>query len=354
MNKVWHVTNGRHYISDTSAQISAIEKGVWDVQPDEHGHLFLTKVGDQFDFDFKIYGLESSFIQRVEKTYSNTTGNLGILLNGVKGTGKTISGEIIANKLNNPIVMVGANFPGLVPFLLSIPQDITIFVDEYDKVFKGNIGDDEYEDREDGNVKGDTTLLGLMDGTLKTNHRRVFILTTNRRWLNDNMLNRPGRIRYNKNFSDLDLVQINEIIDDCLKDKKYKEDILTYLKPLKIITVDIVKAVISQVNIFDDYTGECCKDLNVETKEEEYKIYKIKGNKEEVIDENPETGYLVRALTNQRWQGNCIYITGDLYHIVSKPNFKEKIFVVSTTNSEKDAITIKVKKYQPTHRSFAF
>ena len=43
---------------------------------------------DKFEFDFELLGLEQKFIDHALKSYENTTGNFGILLNGVKGTGK--------------------------------------------------------------------------------------------------------------------------------------------------------------------------------------------------------------------------------------------------------------------------
>lgn len=54
---------------------------------DMGGH-FLTKYHDKYVFPYKIYGLNTSFINRIGKTFDNTTGNLGVLMNGVKGTGR--------------------------------------------------------------------------------------------------------------------------------------------------------------------------------------------------------------------------------------------------------------------------
>lgn len=49
---------------------------------------------------FKIYGMESKLIEHVMRTFENTTSNLGMLFNGIKGTGKTITAKIIANRTN--------------------------------------------------------------------------------------------------------------------------------------------------------------------------------------------------------------------------------------------------------------
>lgn len=51
------------------------------------GELYLEEIADRFEFNFKVYDMEEEFIEHVLTTYSNTNSNLGILLNGTKGTG---------------------------------------------------------------------------------------------------------------------------------------------------------------------------------------------------------------------------------------------------------------------------
>lgn len=55
---------------------------------------------DKFVFPYKMYGLQNEFIDHVIKTYHATEGNLGIMLTGTKGTGKTVTAKELANKLN--------------------------------------------------------------------------------------------------------------------------------------------------------------------------------------------------------------------------------------------------------------
>ena len=66
----------------------------------------LDKYADKFVFPYKMYGLQEDFIDHVIKTYSNTEGNLGIMLTGTKGTGKTVTAKELANKLNLPVIIV--------------------------------------------------------------------------------------------------------------------------------------------------------------------------------------------------------------------------------------------------------
>lgn len=55
--------------------------------PDTY-EIYLEEIADKFEFNFKLYGLEEQFINHVVTTYENTNQNLGILLDGKKGTGK--------------------------------------------------------------------------------------------------------------------------------------------------------------------------------------------------------------------------------------------------------------------------
>jgi len=192
---------------------------------------------------------------------------------------------------------------------------------------------------------------------LKTQYRKIFLLTTNRTWINDNLLNRPGRIRYVKNFRDLDLNQINEIIDDCLVNKEWREQIVAFLKPLEIITVDIVKAVISEVNIYNENPFDCCKHLNVKVKEEEWQVIKLdaRGKEKEILSETVHPSYIQQALNkNTSWRGRYLPTEDEDLYFVDKPDYDNKIYLVSanSTTKDKSAFKIKLKKIIPTHRSF--
>lgn len=61
--------------------------GIYDIAITMFG-VKLVKIADSFDFPYKIYGLQNDFINHIIKTYNNTTGNMGVLMNGTKGTGK--------------------------------------------------------------------------------------------------------------------------------------------------------------------------------------------------------------------------------------------------------------------------
>lgn len=236
VKKVWNADGNALYLGYPSEEFEKLENVIYKVALDMFERPYLAKVADNFTFDYKLYGLESDLIRRVLKTYNATDhGNLGILLNGLKGTGKTVTSKQIANQLNQPIIIVGENKPHFPPFLNSIPQNITIFIDEYEKTF--------------GNA---SNMLTIMDGASNSEYRRVFLLTTNELRVESNMIQRPGRVRYLKTFDHLKPVIIKEIIDDILIHKQFTDECVQFISSLETITVDIVKAVLNEVNIHEE------------------------------------------------------------------------------------------------------
>lgn len=250
---VW-LKNGRflRQVEDTTSIIPALPKKVFNMcyDPDRH-EIYLEEFADEFHFDFKVYGMESKLIEHVMKTFENTTSNLGMLFNGIKGTGKTITAKVIANRTQLPVILINAPYPGLAEFIAKIACPCVLFFDEFEKNF-------------DTNRKEDVDLLSIMDGVFNSPHRRVFILTTNKLYVNENLLGRPSRIRYRKSFGNLSPEVIQEYLDDNLKDKKYAPEILEFIDTLSISTIDILKSIVDEVNIHDTSINDFKNFLNVE------------------------------------------------------------------------------------------
>jgi len=249
--------------------------GVYELMKNpQTGELYLEKTGDKFLFPYKIYGKESSFIDRVKKTYDNTIGNLGCLLNGVKGTGKTVTAKLISNELNLPVIIVQNNFGSAFnSFINSIDYDVVVFIDEYEKIYSNN-------NSNDGSDSDRGDILTLMDGVMTSKYRKIFLLTTNELYVNKNLLQRPGRIRYLKLFDDLSLDVITEVVDDLLKYPEFKEDTIRFISMLETITIDIVKAVVEEVNIHHE-SPEMFKDVfNTKTLDKRYSIFEVVSSTE--------------------------------------------------------------------------
>ena len=228
--------------------------GIYEVQKSMDG-MFLNQIGEKFNFPYKIYDLQNDFINYIIKTFNNTNTNLGVLLSGVKGSGKTVIAKQLCNQLNLPVIIIRNSDDDILDFVSTLANDCIIFLDEYEKIF----------DEDDGYI------LSIMDGVY-TNYRRLFLLTTNDLSINENLLNRPSRIRYVKEFKNLDLNIIKEYIKDNLIQLEYTDQVVDYLDTLEISTIDIVKTIIEDINIhgFETFKEN---SINFNVKKSEYRYY---------------------------------------------------------------------------------
>src|SRR5690349_14178251 len=94
----WYVTGNNYHLAEISSLKDRLDPVLYRVVRG-FGGLGLEHIGNGFEFPYKIYGKDDGFVNRVIKTYNNTVGNLGLLLNGPKGTGKTVTAKRIANGL---------------------------------------------------------------------------------------------------------------------------------------------------------------------------------------------------------------------------------------------------------------
>lgn len=234
----------------------------------------LTRMGEDFNLPPKIYDLEPGLVDRILHTYNTLDKNFGVVLKGLKGTGKTVVAKILCNKLKLPVILVTHPWDNIAGFVNSIDQEVILLFDEFEKIYD-LYAYNENDDDPNANKKSISTLLMLMDGVYSSRHKRLFILTTNKDNLPDAMLSRPTRIRYIKEFSDLGVGAIREILQDSLEDKAHMEPLIDYLKTLEIITVDIVKALAEEVNMYKDTTPEFLSMFNVKKSNVTYNLYMI-------------------------------------------------------------------------------
>lgn len=236
--QIW-LQDGNVFSQGSATTVShpeGLPKGIYEVKVSMTG-FYLSKIAESFTFDYKLYGLNQKFIDYVLKTYENTTGNLGVLLDGIKGTGKTVVAKELCNRLQLPVVLVqsmGSDTNSkLIKYLsTSIDFDCIFFFDEYEKEFKNS-----------------SDILSFMDGTYNSIYRKVFLLTTNELNVDPNLLGRPSRIRYKKSFSNLSEEVTREILNDILEDKTAIEKVIELTHSMNIITIDLIKAIATEINI---------------------------------------------------------------------------------------------------------
>jgi broad-specificity NMP kinase len=340
MKTVWAKIGNKFYIGDKSTQNDLLDKGVYKLSFDKHQNkLYLEHVQDRFTFDYKVYGIQTDFINRCVKTYQATTNNLGVLLNGLKGTGKTVTAQKLCNELNLPVIIIHQKWQevSIPAFINDIQQEVVVFFDEYEKIYNN------YDDN----------ILTVMDGVLNNGYRRVFLLTTNKMYINENMLQRPSRIRYINTFTDLSVEVITEIVDDKLKFPEYREEIVSFISNLEAITVDIVKAIIDEVNIHNQPPSVFKDIFNLMSSESLANIlvkedgeWKVKYPEVKVSHLKFENSHLGDSFNmNNNYLGEIRHIVSDHVALIQLDD--------EDANGKDKMETIRVEKVERKHKNFA-
>lgn len=238
--------------------VPTLDNGIYQLfQNPLTGEILLDKMADEFKFGFKLYGIDDTLVKHVLNTYNKQEHkhNIGVLLNGAKGTGKTVTAKVLCNKLGLPVIIVDGPVRGLASFLAGINHDCVFLFDEFEKNFRL---------REDDEDLAGEDLLSIMDGVYNSEFCHIFILTTNELRINDNLLCRPSRIRYLKSFGDvIDHKILEEFVNDNLRNKDYYDEVMDFIDSLTIATIDIVKSIVDEVNIHNCGVSEFRNFFNV-------------------------------------------------------------------------------------------
>lgn len=227
--------------------------------PDDGFHLIKK---EPFELPKKIYGDHSITDRWLKSWKHNTTKNLGILLVGVKGSGKTITAQKFCVDSNLPVILINEEYTesAFLDFITS-PKlgKCIVFIDEFEKI---------YHDRDN-----QQTILSLMDGNFQTS--LVFLLTMNTYNISDYLVNRLNRVKYLKTYDNLELNIVQEVIDDLLVNKTHTASIYEFFEKVGTITFDILINLIKEMNLFKEDANECGKHLNLRGESKSYKIYEV-------------------------------------------------------------------------------
>ena len=246
------IQNGNDYrIATIDGTYDKLPVGVYNLGVDDTGFV-LTKTQD-FKLPKKIYG-DMSIVDRWLHTYQVRDKNLGVLLAGLKGGGKTITAKLLAIKSGLPVITIQSPFSGpkFTSFITNqCLGDCVIFLDEYEKVYNG----------ETRNNDGDTSLLSILDGPYQTHH--LFIFTVNDTLINSNLNNRPSRIFYKKNYNGLSPEEIKEIADDLVLNKNLVDDLILTASRMFQISFDTLISIIEEMNRYNEPASQCILNMNL-------------------------------------------------------------------------------------------
>lgn len=219
---------------------------------------------DDIKIPNKIYGDIIPFAKRVCTKYYSKDCNLGVLLVGTKGTGKTITARTIANFLNIPVIIIpqGYDDTAFISFLTDPALgNCVILIDEFEKLYNGENADS-------------NKILSLLDGPYNTHH--IFVFTANEFYrINSMMKNRPSRIHFLKEFKGLNEDDVREFGKDLLDNPDYIPDLVDISQKMTECTFDVVMSICKDCNLFKESPKIVVKYMNVLMESSNFDIFEV-------------------------------------------------------------------------------
>ena len=184
--------------------------------------------------DEKVYGPYARKVQKVMNTFKHLDRNMGVILSGPKGVGKSMFARLLAEAGKNdnlPLIIVDCAVPGVEDFISSIEQECIVLFDEFEKTFKPD---------KDNGFNPQENLLSLFDGI--DNGKKLYVVTCNEtRDLNSYLLNRPGRFHYHFIMGTPTGDEVREYMEDNLVgDARQYIDKVVALSAISAFTYDVL------------------------------------------------------------------------------------------------------------------
>ena len=252
----------------TGLDYDLVNGKVYNLKWDRYNGMSYFEEDGSLSLPSKVYTTKSDdiFIKRVN-TYFQKTSKLstGVMLSGIKGTGKTVMAKVIAKNSNLPIIVVDEDYPTgrINDFFRKFETPVTIIFDEVDK----------HWDTED--------LLGWLDG-VQTNAKKLVLFTCNNEdRVNDYLKDRCSRVRYIRHFEANDNARfLREILrDKGIAEDKIKDTYTFIVNNFGLLSIDNILSFIDEKLLFPELSNEeIFNDMNISSK---------KGKKN-IIGETPD------------------------------------------------------------------
>lgn len=227
------------HLAPKGVDYSLIPGTIYNLCYDRYEGKTFLKINGDFNMPSKVFNTDEDevFMNRVLKYHETSNKQTtGVLLNGVKGTGKTVMAKQIAVKSGLPCIIVDNMFPTKVinKFFTEISEPVCVIIDEFEK----------FDDT--------SNLLQFLDGVEKTTKKLVLLTSNEINKVSTYLLSRPSRIRYIRSFSDKsDFFIKNLIIDYSIEDTDNR--IYNFIiDRLTSYTMDNVSSFLEEYKIFKD------------------------------------------------------------------------------------------------------
>lgn len=264
-----YIKNGDSFWPTSEANLDihkTLGNGVYEVGFDKDRGFFF-KVSPAFDIPPKLYGDISDTADRILHTYSQRDRTTGVMLDGLKGSGKTMLAKVVSARAaasqGIPTILIGTAFTGsgFNQLIRNIPKAVIIF-DEFEKMY----------DMDDGDQN---ELLSLFDGVF-TSKSLILVTCNNSYAVSDFFKNRPGRIYYTLKFGGLDQKFVKDYCDDKLVNQSNSDQVLEITGLAGNYSFDMVQALVEEMNRYGETPAASLKYLNFEAFNIEHIYFDVK------------------------------------------------------------------------------
>jgi hypothetical protein len=210
------IKNGGNYkiiAGNAVSLLPALPAGIYELAFDKNdGGFSLNEAGANFALTSKLYGDAEKIKEKVLSTFEMMDRNLGVLISGPKGLGKSLTIRNICNaaiEKGLPVILIKENFGNIVSFINTVYQNCVVVFDDFEKVY------DSRKKADNDDLEGQESMISIFDSALGP--IKMFLLSCNEASdLADFLMNRPGRIHYHFKMSRLSIEAITEYCKDNL------------------------------------------------------------------------------------------------------------------------------------------
>lgn len=256
----------------SGVDIDVIPAGTYGIGVTQHGEWFLYPKNDM-EVPSVTYGDTDDKSDRIIKTFLSRQGkNTGILLEGTKGSGKTLQAKMLSvalRKIGIPTISIGSPFNGedFINFMSKIKQPVMVMVDEFDKLYAE-------KEHQDG-------LLTLLDGV--GGYNKLFVLTKNDGYVSEFLRNRPSRIFYSFSYKKLPKSTLDDYLAKNLENKAFLADFETLYNLSSDLNFDVIQSLVEELNRYpNDKFSDALTLMGISINEggrssKEIKLLKVNG-----------------------------------------------------------------------------
>lgn len=268
--------------------------GNYIVKETPQGELYLEMI-DAFAHTGKLYGNTTRHAERMINTFTSRDSSTGVLLNGEKGSGKSLLAKtlsIMCHQNGVPTITINAPFCGdkFNKFMQDISQPCMVLFDEFEKTY-------DKDDQEQ--------VLTLLDGVFPA--KKLFVLTCNDKWrIDENMRNRPGRIFYMIDFKGIEEGFIREYCSDNLKNTEHIDKICNIASLFNAFNFDSLKALVEEMNRYNEDPITALEMLNIKPEHSGDNDYAVTVN-------HAGVDITSDMLDSDTWNGNPMHASDNLY-----------------------------------------